>query len=252
MNQQIRPARVTIVDHHVLFAESVALTLEADGYVVKRLDMTTPPATLASVLAVTLRTVPRIVLLDLDLGRVGDGTRLVAPLTAAGASVIGLTATVDLADWGECLHRGAKAVVSKGSALGEVMTTLRDVRDGRPVVLPEERRRLIELAMGERKNDREIHARIESLTRREKETLGALMGGAQVCDIATARFVSSATVRTQVKSILAKLRVDSQLAAVGAAYRVGWRPPATETSPRSLRPGVGRAPGGTGAGRSRR
>ena len=33
------------------------------------------------------------------------------------------------------------------------------------------------------------------------------------------------TVRTQVKSILAKLQVSSQLAAVGLAYRIGWRAP---------------------------
>jgi len=37
--------------------------------------------------------------------------------------------------------------------------------------------------------------------------------------------VSEATVRTQVKSILAKLEVSSQLAAVGLAYQVGWRAP---------------------------
>ena len=37
--------------------------------------------------------------------------------------------------------------------------------------------------------------------------------------------MAEATVRTQVKSILAKLEVTSQLAAVGLAHRVGWKPP---------------------------
>jgi len=32
-------------------------------------------------------------------------------------------------------------------------------------------------------------------------------------------------VRTQVKSILAKLEVSSQLTAVGLAHQLGWRPP---------------------------
>ena len=45
-------------------------------------------------------------------------------------------------------------------------------------------------------------------------------------DIARNRVVSEATVRTQVKSILAKLEVSSQLAAVGLARSVGWQPPA--------------------------
>lgn len=51
------------------------------------------------------------------------------------------------------------------------------------------------------------------------------MRGAQVREIARESVVSEATVRTQVKAILAKLELSSQLAAVGAAYRVGWRPP---------------------------
>ena len=60
---------------------------------------------------------------------------------------------------------------------------------------------------------------------RETEVLGHLMKGRAVRQIAERGAVSEATVRTQVKSILAKLEVTSQLAAVGVAHRVGWRPP---------------------------
>ncbi len=92
--------RITIVDDHVLFAEAVALTLEHHGYAVRRVDLTDPGATLASVLSATLRTVPRLVLLDLCLGRVGDGTRLVAPLAASGAVVVVLTGSLSRPEWG--------------------------------------------------------------------------------------------------------------------------------------------------------
>ena len=51
------------------------------------------------------------------------------------------------------------------------------------------------------------------------------MKGQTVREIATECVVAEATVRTQVKSILAKLEVTSQLAAVGLAHRVGWQPP---------------------------
>jgi two-component system nitrate/nitrite response regulator NarL len=37
--------------------------------------------------------------------------------------------------------------------------------------------------------------------------------------------VSEATLRTQVKSILAKLEVTSQLAAVAVAHQAQWQPP---------------------------
>lgn len=50
------------------------------------------------------------------------------------------------------------------------------------------------------------------------------MAGRTVREIAIDGVVSEATVRTQVKAILAKLEVTSQLAAVGLAHRVGWRP----------------------------
>jgi DNA-binding NarL/FixJ family response regulator len=60
---------------------------------------------------------------------------------------------------------------------------------------------------------------------REREVLAHLMKGRTVREIAVSGVVSEATVRTQVKAILAKLDVTSQIAAVGLAHQVGWRPP---------------------------
>ena len=60
---------------------------------------------------------------------------------------------------------------------------------------------------------------------RECEVLGQLMQGHSVRGIAEHSVVAETTVRTQVKSILAKLEVSSQLAAVGLAYRIGWQAP---------------------------
>ncbi|NYI47669.1 DNA-binding NarL/FixJ family response regulator [Nocardioides aromaticivorans] len=217
--------RVTIIDDHALFAESVAITLEADGYHVRRIDLTTPHATLASVLAAALRGRPRVVLLDLELGQVGDGMRLITPLAGAGIVVIVVTGSVERTWRGECVRRGASAVLAKTSPLEDVITIVRRARDGLPLMTREERHHLLAEAVNGHEEDREIRARLERLTRREMEVLGSLMRGAQVREIARESVVSEATVRTQVKAILAKLELSSQLAAVGAAYRVGWRPP---------------------------
>ena len=70
-----------------------------------------------------------------------------------------------------------------------------------------------------------MRERFDQITRREAEVLDLLMGGHQVSEIARTRVVSESTVRTQVKSILAKLQVSSQLTAVGLAHQVGWKPP---------------------------
>jgi len=225
-NGHARPMRITIIDDHALFAESVALTLESEGYLVRRIDLTDERTTLATVLAATLRGAPRVVLLDLDLGRVGDGMRLIAPLASAGVAVVVVTGSSDRPRRGECLRRGAKAVLVKTCPLQEVVTTVRRARDGLPLMSAQERGSLIELALQDRDDVRDIRSRLDRLTRREMEVLGALMRGDQVRDIARASVVSEATVRTQVKSILAKLEMSSQLAAVGAAYKVGWHPPA--------------------------
>ena len=63
------------------------------------------------------------------------------------------------------------------------------------------------------------------LSARERQVLGSLMSGLTVREIAKAGSVSEGTVRTQVKAILAKLEVGTQLAAVGLAHEVNWRPP---------------------------
>jgi DNA-binding NarL/FixJ family response regulator len=88
----------------------------------------------------------------------------------------------------------------------------------------EERERLIRVWHEQHEERRRLHERLLLLTPREQEVLSRLMQGHTVRDIATMSVVSEATVRTQVKSILAKLEVSSQLAAVGLAHHVGWHP----------------------------
>lgn len=64
------------------------------------------------------------------------------------------------------------------------------------------------------------------LTPRERQVLLALMRGATAQQICKESYVSLPTVRSQIRSVLSKLGVRSQLAAVVVAYRSGW--PATE------------------------
>lgn len=64
-------------------------------------------------------------------------------------------------------------------------------------------------------------ARLALLTQCEAEVLELLCDGITVRRIAALRGLTEATVRTQVRSILRKLGVDSQLAAV-AIHRRAW------------------------------
>jgi DNA-binding CsgD family transcriptional regulator len=60
------------------------------------------------------------------------------------------------------------------------------------------------------------------LTGREKVVLAELMNGNRAETIAANGCVSISTVRSQIKSILQKLGVNSQLAAVALARQAGW------------------------------
>jgi DNA-binding NarL/FixJ family response regulator len=60
------------------------------------------------------------------------------------------------------------------------------------------------------------------LSRRERQVLIALMRGETATQISRESYVSLPTVRSQIRSILVKLGVSSQLAAVVLAYRSGW------------------------------
>ncbi|MEO9326143.1 response regulator transcription factor [Nocardioides sp. C4-1] len=214
--------RLVVVEDHVLFAESLETALTLEGHHVDRVEVAAH-ATTTGLVAAALRSRPQVALLDLDLGA-QTGLRLVAPLTQAGVAVVVVTGEVDEARWGECLRSGARAVLSKTGSLNSILAAIRRIGEGRAVMTHDERRRLLEAFHVESSSSRLVRGNLDKLTRREQVVLGHLMDGRPVREIARAAFVSEATVRTQVKSILAKLQVTSQLAAVGAAHSVRWHP----------------------------
>ena len=214
--------RVVIIEDHALFAESLELALSLEGYDVQRIPLPEDGGSNALVAAV-VRARPRIALLDLDLGRVGDGMRLISPLVKAGINVVVVTGSGDRARWGQCLRYGARKVLSKSQPLNEILSTVRRINQGLPVIDREERDRLIAFWHEQGLERAALQRRLALLTPREEAVLGELMEGRSVRDIAIASVVSEATVRTQVKAILAKLEVSSQLAAVGLANTSGWR-----------------------------
>jgi two-component system nitrate/nitrite response regulator NarL len=220
-----RGTRILIIDDHELFAESLELALSLEGYDVRRLNVVDGCQSPAQLLSAVARLHPRIVLLDLDLGRFGDGVGLIHPMAKAGANVVVVTASADRARWGECILYGARQAISKTRPLNEILSTVRRISQGLPVMRVEDREELLQLWKVQRQKLQEIHARLDTLTAREREVLGQLMEGHAVLDIAKLGVVSEATVRTQVKAILAKLQVSSQLAAVGLARQIEWQPP---------------------------
>jgi two-component system, NarL family, nitrate/nitrite response regulator NarL len=225
--------RVALVEDHTLLAESLLIALAKEhvwATVVPVGDGTAEPGTLTGDV---LATDPAVVVLDLDLGPAGDGVALIDPLVRNGPAVVVVTATDDPARWGECLAKGAHAVVGKTARLEDIVTTVRMAARGEPVLTPTERADLVERWRRRRSLQHGHHERLDRLTSREGEILAALAHGKRVSEIARESFVSEATVRTQVKSILGKLGVNSQIAAVAIARDAGWHPPMKAPAARS-------------------
>jgi two-component system nitrate/nitrite response regulator NarL len=230
-------SKVLVVDDHALFSLAVTVALSADDREVDTLDVTrlTRPA---GVVDEVLREPPDIVLLDLDLGPSGDGREAIQPLTRAGVAVVVVTADLDPADWGRCLRLGARAVLTKDRPLEELADVVAGLEAGQSVLDAAEYQQLVSLDQQQSERDEQDLHRLASLSPREREILAALMDGHTVPEIADRDSVSVATLRTQMRSILQKLRVSNQIAAVGLAHRVHWTPP------RDARPSSHAAPGG--------
>jgi two-component system nitrate/nitrite response regulator NarL len=217
--------RIVILEDHVLFAESLELALTVEGYDVRRIMIPDHAQSPSALIAHVTRQRPRVVLLDLDLGQFGYGEQMIAPLALAGINVVVVTGSLDRARWGEAVRLGARKVLAKSRPLNDVLATVRRINQGLQVMAPAEREELLAAWSSERAHLVDLQGRLDRLTIREREVLAHLMKGRTVREIAAVGVVSEATVRTQVKSILAKLEVTSQLAAVGLAHQVSWRPP---------------------------
>lgn len=221
---EVRP-RTVIVEDHQLFAESLEIAMTVEGYDIHRLPVPDAAVSVPQLVASVLRHRPRIVLLDLDLGSFGDGVRVINPIARAGVNVVVVTGSLDRARWGECVWHGARQVLAKTRPLNEILAVVRRLSQGLPVMDTTEKEALLRCWHEQRRTLHRQREHLARLTPRERQVLSGLMAGQQVRDIARASVVSEATVRTQVKSILGKLEVSSQIAAVGLARAARWVPP---------------------------
>ncbi len=78
-----------------------------------------------------------------------------------------------------------------------------------------------DIARVARREAEELDRRWQRLTPREREIVACLVDGLRAGAVAEKFTVSVATVRTQIRSVLAKLEVSSQLEAVALARQHG-------------------------------
>jgi DNA-binding NarL/FixJ family response regulator len=236
--------RIAVLDHHAALTDCLTLVLGIHHYEVTAVAVADGPDP-ASALVDHLRALgAEIVVLNVDAQQV-HRLGLIAPVVRAGFPVVVLADGQDDAFHGLCLTRGARTAVPKSAPLADLVSVLRRVGRGQSVMEVGERERLIALASEQGRERLAIGARLGLLTPMEQAVLRELMMARTVTEIAELRGVAVSTVRAQVKSLLAKLEVTSQVCAVVAAHRAGWPAspePAATTATRGEEPGRAAVP----------
>lgn len=215
------PLRLLLVEDHQLLAGTLAMALRQQG-----LDVETASGPSAGEVVERARDLaPVLVLLDLDLGPpLGNGLDLIGPLIDVGARVVVVTGVTDRARLGRCLEAGASGVISKATEFERLVDDVRAAAEGRPILREDLRHALLAEARTRRRADDQRLAPFRSLSAREQAVLAGLLAGESAEAIARRSYVSLATVRSQIRAILRKLGVSSQLAAVALAREAGWEP----------------------------
>ncbi len=206
--------RVLVVEEHALLAKGLQLALTERRWSVE----TSSGPTTDDVVGHARRFEPQCVLLDTHLRNgVGNGVELIEPLSALGARVVMLTAERRRTVLAEFLEAGAVGWIGVHTPLDDLDSTLGRVVSGEAIVGRNQRAQLLDHLRAERASTLRAQATFKQLTQREALVLAALADGLSADEIAREHFVALTTIRSQIRSVLQKLGVRSQLAAVALA-----------------------------------
>jgi DNA-binding NarL/FixJ family response regulator len=218
VDDSVRP-RLTVADDHTMFAHLLASSLRDTNHSIAAVFDGTENDLASAIVASS----PDLVLLDLHLGAEHDPSiPLLGELVESGLQVIVVTASEDRFELAACLEAGAIGFVSKSSSLESMTTAIADALHGRHVIPAVERQSLMIDLRAQRAHQSRSWEPFDRLTQRETDVLRLLCDGKPASEIAEMSYVSITTVRSQIRSVLAKLGVSSQLTAVAMARKARW------------------------------
>lgn len=205
-----QPWRVLLADDHPPTRAGVRYTLEAAGMVV-----CAEAADADGAVDAALRERPDVCLLDIHMPGSGINAARAITRELPDTRVVMLTVSRDDEDLFEALRAGASGYLLKDMDPDRVPNALEGVLAGEAALPRTLLLRVMDEFRGRGKRKLRLPGRRDAdLTDREWEVLHLLRDGLSTQDIAARLYVSAATVRSHVASILKKLRVSDRQSAI--------------------------------------
>ncbi|MCT2591484.1 response regulator transcription factor [Streptomyces sp. N2-109] len=179
----------------------------------------------SEVLPLTDRTAPHVVLMDLRMPTVDGLTATEKLRVRPGAPEVIVLTTFDADEHVlRALRAGAAGFLLKDTPPAEIVTAVRRVAAGEPVLSPAVTRRLIRHVAASSRDTRQVRARtaLGTLAEREREVAVAVGRGGSNADIAGSLHMSVPTVKTHVSRILAKLDLNNRVQIALLAHDAGF------------------------------
>ncbi|WP_067798326.1 response regulator [Actinomadura formosensis] len=213
-----RPLRVLIVDDDALVRAGLSMMLDGAGGI----TVAGEAADGDEVPAAADAHAPDVVLMDLRMPRV-DGVTATRRLRARAnpPEVIVLTTFDSDEDILHALRAGAGGFLLKDTPPAQIVQAVRQVAAGDPILSPRVTRRLMDRAVTRAGAYQRARAALAGLSARENEVVLQIARGRSNAEIAAELFMSVATVKAHVSSVLSKLGLDNRTQIALLAHDAG-------------------------------
>lgn len=207
--QSTQLIRVLIVDDHAMVRKGLVSFLKNEP----ELELVGEACDGREAIEACERLSPNVILMDLVMPELGGvaATRTIHQRWPS-VQVLALTSFQEKELVQDALQAGAIGYLLKNVSGEELAEAIRQAHSGRPTLAPEAVQALIQPPS-------EVESLAASLTRREHEVLALLAKGLSNPEIAGQLFISRATVKVHISSILSKLGVSSRAEAISLAIQ---------------------------------